>query len=102
VPDTSPILETVPQARGFSRSYSRGSTPDSYGGARGSGREVQPRGTDDVLLGEVARTLGVARSTAWARVLRGIIPAEWRGGRYLVRREDLIRLVEEAERSRAE
>lgn len=67
----------------------------------GSGREVQPRSSEDVLLGEVARTLGIARSTAWARVLRGIIPAEWRGGRYLVRREDLDRLVQEAERSQA-
>ena len=68
----------------------------------GSGREVQPRGTNDVLLGEVARALGIARSTAWARVLRGIIPAEWRGGRYIVRREDLDRLVQEAERTRGE
>jgi hypothetical protein len=68
----------------------------------GSGREVKPRSTDDVLLGEVAMTLGIARSTAWARVLRGIIPAEWRGGRYLVRREDLERLVEEATRARLE
>jgi len=65
----------------------------------GSGSEVQLRSTDDVLLGEVARAPGIARSTAWARVLRGIIPAEWRGGRYLVRREDLDRLVQEAERS---
>jgi excisionase family DNA binding protein len=67
----------------------------------GSGREVRARSTEDALLGEVARRLGIARSTAWARVLRGIIPAEWRGGRYLVRREDLDRLVQEAERSRA-
>jgi len=67
----------------------------------GSERDVQARITEDVLLGEVARTLGIARSTAWARALRGIIPAEWRGGRYLVRREDLDRLVQEAQRSRA-
>jgi hypothetical protein len=51
---------------------------------------------DDVLLGEVAEALGIARSTAWARVLRGIIPAEWVGGRYIVQRETLDRLVAEA------
>jgi hypothetical protein len=67
----------------------------------GSGREVQAGGNQDVLLGEVARTLGIARSTAWARVLRGIIPAEWRGGRYLVRRDDLDRLARDGERKRA-
>ena len=66
----------------------------------GSGRDVNPRSTDDVLLGEVARKLGIAQSTAWARALRGIIPAEWRGGRYIVRREELDRLVEEAARVR--
>jgi hypothetical protein len=66
----------------------------------GRGSEVQPRSTKE-LLGEVARALGIARSTAWARVLRGVIPAEWRGGRYLVCRGDLDRLVQEAERSRA-
>lgn len=49
--------------------------------------------SDDVLLGEVARTLGIARSTAWARCLRGEIPAEWRGGRFLVKRRVLNRLV---------
>jgi hypothetical protein len=95
-------VETVPEIWGFFAFPTLAIDPASYGGAMGRGREVRPRSTDDVLLGEVARTLGIARSTAWARVLRGIIPAEWRGGRYLVRREDLNRLVEEAERSRAE
>ena len=48
---------------------------------------------DDVALGEVARVLGVARSTAWARVIRGDIPARWSGGRFLVRRRDLDQIV---------
>jgi hypothetical protein len=51
--------------------------------------------SDDVLLGEVARVLGIARSTAWARVIRGDIPAEYRGGRYIVQRRLLNRLVAE-------
>jgi hypothetical protein len=50
---------------------------------------------DDVLLGEVARVLGIARSTAWARAIRGEIPAEWRGGRFIVRRRTLARLARE-------
>jgi hypothetical protein len=47
---------------------------------------------DDVLLGEVARTLGISRTTAWTRVLRGLIPAEFRGGRYIVSRKKLAEL----------
>jgi hypothetical protein len=53
------------------------------------------RPSEDVLLGEVARALGIARSTAWARALRGDIPAEWRGGRFIVQRRALNRLVRE-------
>lgn len=56
-------------------------------------------GHDDVLLGEVAKQLGIARSTAWARVLRGLIPAEYRGGRYLVSRRTLARLVRQQSKS---
>lgn len=52
-----------------------------------------PRPTDDVLLGEVARALGISRSTAWVRAKSGEIPAEFRGGRYIVRRRTLNRLV---------
>lgn len=51
------------------------------------------RNDDDVLLGEVARALGIARSTAWARVIRGDIAAEFRGGRFIVKRSTLRRLV---------
>lgn len=47
----------------------------------------------DVLLGEVARALGISRSTAWARAIRGDIPAELRGGRFIVHRRVLSRLV---------
>ena len=53
------------------------------------------KASDDVLLGEVAAALGIARSTAWARAIRGAIPAEFRGGRYLVDRRVLKRLVRE-------
>lgn len=58
-----------------------------------SRRRPGPRPNDDVLLGEVARTLGISHSTAWTRCLRGLIPAEFRGGRYIVKRRDLVRLA---------
>ena len=60
---------------------------------------AQLRGTDDVLLGEVARELGISRTTAWVRAKCGAIPAEWRGGRYLVKRRVLARLVEAERRT---
>lgn len=53
------------------------------------------RPTSDVLLGEVARALGISRSTAWAWAIRGDIPAEMRGGRFIVQRRVLNRLVSE-------
>lgn len=59
----------------------------------------KPGESNEVLLGEVARALGIARSTAWARVIRGVIPAQRRGGRFLVQRRVLERLVGEAKAS---
>ena len=58
------------------------------GGARGAKRV-----SNDVLLGEVARVLGISRSTAWARAIRGDIPSEIRGGRFIVHRRVLNRLA---------
>jgi len=61
-------------------------------------REKLQKRSDDILLGEVARELRIARSTAWARCLRGEIPAEFRGGRFIVSRRTLNRLMAERER----
>jgi hypothetical protein len=55
-----------------------------------------------VTLGTVARELDIAHSTAWARTIRGDIPAQFVCGRFLVERQVLDRLVrEKAEREAA-
>lgn len=50
--------------------------------------------SDDVPLLEVARQLGISRTTLWIRCRAGEIPgAERRGGRYVVPRSALERLL---------
>lgn len=65
-------------------------------------RHTSKRQDNDVLLGEVARVLGCSRSTAWARVIRGDIPAEYRGGRFIVQRRVLNRLVAQQRAARTQ
>ena len=51
------------------------------------------RASQDATLPEVARALGISRGTAWVWAIRGAIPARMCGGRFLVSRRALRRLV---------
>jgi excisionase family DNA binding protein len=51
------------------------------------------RSSSECLLGEVAKALGISRQTAWAWAIRGDLPATMLGGRFVVQRRVLNRLV---------
>lgn len=56
---------------------------------------------DVALLGEVARTLGIPRSTAYIAARAGELPVEFVAGRYEMPRATLDRLVRERANSLA-